>query len=255
MLAENLRDRVTGLSVIFRSANCEDLRGHHTVNTLSSPLYFPRRIRLAHFSSRCRATSTPTFHRDRTGIPNFRCRPVKPLSRKDKKKLTVPYPPNFRCRGLMHLPLCGKISCLASGSRVYRWLKIVAEVTATHARRKQGGSTDFWLVEGEGPRILPKTVQVGSPVRSTVGVCYVAVHIRRHIPRFRILFRAPFRCLFSFYLCPFGLFHRVCLFLGAARFSILERSRKEASCAASKNKNKKVLPTYSSGRQEIYRDF
>ena len=163
--------------------------GHHTVNTLSSPLYFPRRIRLAHFSSRCRATSTPTFHRDRTGIPNFRCRPVKPLSRKDKKSwlgFRSRKEGSVRCRGLMHLPLCGKISCLASGSRVYRWLKIVAEVTATHARRKQGGSTDFWLVEGEGPRIWPKTVQVGSPVRNTVGVCYVAVHIRRHVPRLRI---------------------------------------------------------------------
>ena len=44
---------------------------------------------------------------------------------------------------------------------------------------------------------------------------YVAVHIRRHVPRFRILFRAPFCSLFSFYLCPFGLFHRACLFLGA----------------------------------------
>jgi len=32
--------------------------------------------------------------------------------------------------------------------------KIVAEVTATHARRKQGGSTDFWLVEGGGPQVL-----------------------------------------------------------------------------------------------------
>jgi len=144
----------------------------------------------------------------------------------------------------MHLPLCGKISCLASGGRVYRSLKIVAEVTATHARRKQGGSTDFWLVEGEGPRIWPKTVQVGSPVRNTVGVCYVAVHIRRHIPRFRILFRAPFRCLFSFYLCPFGLFHRACLFLGAG---LVFHSRKiEEGGIMYCLKKKKVMPIYSS---------
>jgi hypothetical protein len=41
-------------------------------------------------------------------------------------------------------------------------------------------------------------------------ICDVAVHIRRHVPRFRILFRAPFRSLFFFslHLCPFGLFHR-----------------------------------------------
>jgi hypothetical protein len=41
-------------------------------------------------------------------------------------------------------------------------------------------------------------------------ICDVAVHIRRHVPRFRMLFRAPFRSLFfsPLHLCPFGLFHR-----------------------------------------------
>lgn len=73
-------------------------------------------------------------------------------------------------------------------------------------------------------------------------ICDVAVHIRRHVPRFRILFRAPFRSLFFFSLSsplPFWPFPScvACLFLGAAWSKwLVFLCRKIA------------LPTYSSTR-------